>query len=61
MPIWILTYKKGGKTYTFAMNGYTEKIYGELPISKLKLWLLGIGAAVLAAAVTFGLGVLLCI
>ena len=61
MPIWILTYKKGGKTYTFAMNGHTEKIYGELPISKLKLWLLGIGAAVLAAAVTFGLGVLLCI
>ena len=37
MPIWILTYKKGEKTYTYAMNGYTEKIYGELPISFAKL------------------------
>lgn len=47
MPIWILTYKKGKKTYTYAMNGYTEKIYGELPISfaKLGLMLAGVVAA----------------
>ena len=40
MPLWILTYKKKGKknkTYTYAMNGYTEKVYGELPISYGKI------------------------
>ncbi len=41
MPIWILTYrhegKKKTKTYTYAMNGNTGKIYGELPISIPKL------------------------
>ncbi|MBE6679966.1 MAG: TFIIB-type zinc ribbon-containing protein [Ruminococcaceae bacterium] len=40
LPIWVLTYKKGEKIYTYAMNGYTGKIYGELPISGKKLWLL---------------------
>lgn len=34
MPIWLLTYEdKKGKRYTYAMNGHTGKIYGELPIS----------------------------
>lgn len=49
MPIWILTYTKKGKkdkTYTYAMNGYTEKLYGELPISYGKL------AALFAAVFT---------
>ncbi len=40
LPIWILTYNKGGKIYTYAMNGHTGKVYGELPISGKKLWLL---------------------
>ncbi len=61
MPIWILTYKMRGKTYTFAMNGYTEKIYGELPISRVKLWLTGAAAAIGAAVAAFGLGVLICL
>ncbi len=37
MPIWILTYKGKKKIYTYAMNGHTGKIYGELPISLPKL------------------------
>lgn len=41
MPIWILTYKKGERTYVYAMNGVTGKIYGELPLSPIKLALLG--------------------
>ena len=50
MPIWILTYKsKKGKTYTYAMNGYTGKVYGELPISFVKL---GILLASVTAALT---------
>jgi hypothetical protein len=37
MPIWILNYKTKKKRYTYAMNGYTGKVYGELPISIKKL------------------------
>ena len=41
MPVWTMTYRdKRGKTYLYAMNGYTGKIYGELPISWAKLMLL---------------------
>lgn len=44
LPIWILTYRKKGrrkdKVYTYAMNGHTGKIYGELPISIPKLAIL---------------------
>ena len=41
MPIWLLTYTRHGKTYTYAMNGYTGKVYGEIPVSGGKLALLG--------------------
>ncbi len=37
LPVWILTYSYRGKVYTYAMNGYTGKIYGELPLSYPKL------------------------
>lgn len=44
MPVWILTYKKKrdkkNKIYTYAMNGYTGKIYGELPVSIPKIFAL---------------------
>ncbi len=61
MPIWILTYKRKGKTYTFAMNGHTEKIYGELPISGGKMAVLGSIVGVAAAVLTALLGVLVCL
>ena len=50
MPIWILTYRGKKRNYTYAMNGHTGKIYGELPVSHGKLWALfgGICAAVTA-------------
>ncbi|MBQ9429021.1 MAG: TFIIB-type zinc ribbon-containing protein [Clostridia bacterium] len=53
MPVYILTYKKGDKTYLYALNGHTGKVYGEIPISGKKLLLLTaifmlIGAAVAA-------------
>ena len=47
MPVWILNYKRGKKNYTYAMNGNTGKLYGELPVSPLKL-LLTSGAIMLA-------------
>lgn len=52
LPLWILTYTKGGKTYTYAMNGHTGKVYGEIPISGKKLLLLFL--AILAAAAILG-------
>ncbi len=60
MPVWVLTYRdKEGKVYKYAMNGYTGKVYGELPISKFKL--AGTFAAIMAAvaAVVFAVGWLL--
>ncbi len=44
MPIWVLNYKTKNKTYTYAMNGYTGKIYGKLPLSMKKLVLACLGA-----------------
>lgn len=47
MPIWILTYRdRRDRTYTYAMNGYTGKVYGELPVSFPKLGLLFASIAV---------------
>ncbi len=37
MPVWVLKYNTPKRTYTYAMNGYTGKIYGELPLSMKKL------------------------
>ncbi len=52
MPIWLLNYNHKGKTYTYAMNGYTGKVYGQFPISGKRLSILGaiVGAAVGIAA-----------
>lgn len=48
MPIWMLNYQRKGKTYTYAMNGYTGKVYGQLPVSGKRLAILGaiVGVAV---------------
>jgi hypothetical protein len=56
MPIWILTYKKGEKTFVYAMNGSTGKIYGELPVSPWKLALLGTLVTAAAAVISFLIG-----
>lgn len=48
LPIWVLAYRYGGKVYTFAVNGVTGKVFGEIPLSKPRQWLCagGIAAAV---------------
>ena len=50
-PVWILNTKWKDKTYTFAMNGQTGKLVGDLPLDKgaYKRWLFGIMTAVGAA------------
>ena len=49
-PVWILNTKYKDKTYTFAMNGQTGKLVGNLPCDKGKYcgMLFGIAAAVAA-------------
>ena len=56
MPLWVLTWRdKKGKAYTYAMNGHTGKVWGQLPVHYPKLigW-----ASVLAAAVGVVAGLL---
>ena len=51
LPVWILTYThKDGRVYTFAINGTTGKLYGELPVSRPKLAAL-VGAVAVPATV----------
>ena len=37
LPIWVLNYRYHGKTYVFAINGYTGKMFGDLPLSRPKM------------------------
>ncbi len=38
LPVWILNTDWNGKKYTFAMNGQTGKIVGDLPLDKGAYW-----------------------
>ena len=38
MPVWMLNTKWHGKDFTFAMNGQTGKLVGDLPVSWGKFW-----------------------
>lgn len=51
MPVWMLTTKWKGETYTFAMNGQTGKLIGDLPMddSLYWKWRLIYGGAIAAA------------
>ena len=39
LPVWLLTTRWNGNNYTFAMNGQTGKLVGDLPTNKPKMWL----------------------
>ncbi|MBR0507216.1 MAG: hypothetical protein IJJ86_01245 [Clostridia bacterium] len=59
LPVWLLHVRWKGKLYTFAMNGQTGKLVGDLPIDSKQVWkyrLLygGLFAALLAGAVVLG-------
>ena len=55
-PVWLMNTTWKGKQYTFAMNGQTGKLVGDLPLDKsaYKKWLFGltgiIGAVIFAAS-----------
>lgn len=46
LPIWLLNVDHNGQKYTFAVNGQTGKVVGNLPMDKLKLFLIGLGTFV---------------
>ena len=43
LPVWLLNVDHKGKKYTYAINGQTGKVVGELPMNKLKLAGIGMG------------------
>ena len=51
-PVWILNTQWNGQKFTFAINGQTGKIAGDLPMDKGLFWkyLLGVSGAVAALA-----------
>jgi hypothetical protein len=51
-PVWLLNTKWKDKSYTFAMNGQTGKMVGNLPVDKVleRKWFLGVMCAAAAAA-----------
>ena len=38
LPVWVLNTRYKDKVYTFAMNGQTGKLIGELPVDRGKYW-----------------------
>ncbi len=58
-PVWILNTQWNGQKFTFAINGQTGKIAGDLPMDKGALWRWVLSAAGGAAAAVFGLSYLL--
>jgi len=50
-PIWQITTKKGGNTYTFAINGQTGELTCNIPWSKAKFFGRMFGMAGMAAAI----------
>lgn len=53
LPVWMLNIKYQDKIYTFAMNGQTGKMVGNIPIDKKKAILWWIGLFVLSFIVFF--------
>ena len=59
LPVWVLNSEYKGKKYSFAMNGQTGKLVGNLPISMGKLAATFFGALAAVFAVVSGLMYLL--
>lgn len=59
LPVWFLNTKWNGKTYSFAMNGQTGKIIGDLPVGKDLLIRYWMKYHIFSAAVIFVLFVIL--
>ncbi len=52
LPVWFFNYNYKGKDYSFAMNGQTGTMFGELPVSRAKAFWLGAGIFAACALLT---------
>ena len=52
-PVWLLNTVWNGKKFSFAVNGQTGKIAGDLPMDKGLFWKYLLGVSGIAAAVAF--------
>ena len=59
LPVWMLSTMYRGKRYTFAMNGQTGKMVGDLPMDKTAFWLWFAGVSVAASALAYLIGMLI--
>ncbi len=58
-PVWLLTTSWNGGKYTFAMNGQTGKLVGDLPLDKKAYWKWFCGLTGIITAAAFALGYLI--
>ena len=57
-PVWILNTRWNDQTFTFAINGQTGKIAGDLPLDKGAYWKWLLGVAAIAGAAILGISYL---
>ncbi len=57
-PVWLLNTNWNGKKFTFAMNGQTGKLVGDLPLDKAAYWRWLLGLSGVFTAIAFGLSYL---
>ena len=58
-PVWVLNTDWQGQKYTFAMNGQTGRMVGDLPMDKGAFWRWFWGSMGIASAITLGISWLL--
>ena len=56
LPVWLLNTTWRGKKYTFAMNGQTGKIVGDLPVDQGAMWRWFFSVCGIVTAVCFAIG-----
>lgn len=59
LPVWFLNYQYKGKDYSFVINGQTGMTFGQLPVSKSKLFWASFGLFALVSFIIFVIGGLL--
>jgi len=58
-PVWLLNTSWKGNTYSFAMNGQSGKVAGDLPFDKGAFWRWTIGLTGIFSAIAFGISCLI--
>ena len=59
LPVWMLNIKYKDKIHTFAMNGQTGKLIGDIPIDKKKAFLYWILITLITFGICFGIAFLI--